>query len=179
MSAISSLKSRCILSLIRNHAYLNLSILPIELRTDIMDAIRDPHYGESKVAVRHYVHKDDEGVDWYGQHELVQYLHQNDPTNPILRYYKRGKKKYDRLYRASIRQGADFMLHYEGVLYDEVRDAYVVAKYNCKYQIRRDTECEGFSEKQLPSVILKRLETQGRLSEPTMVPISSIKSDKK
>lgn len=170
-----SLKSKCISTLIRNHAYLNLTVLPQELRIEILDAIRDPHYGEHRVAVRHYALDPEEGVDWFGQHEIVEYLYHNDPKNPILRYYPRGTKRYNQLCHAIVRHGLDFMFHYQGILYDESRDVFVCAKYNCKYKVKCDGEGEGFLEEQLPPVLLKQLEDKKRLSPPMMVPISSIK----
>ena len=174
LSALS-LKSACIVILIRNHAYMNLTVLPSELRIEILEAIRDPHYGEHKVAIRHYALNPEEGVDWCGQHEIVEYLYHNDPKNPILRYYPRGTKRYNQLCQASTRHGVDFMLHYQGVLYDESRDVYVRAKYNCKYKVKCDSEGEGFLEEQLPPVLLKQLEDKKRLLPPMMVPLSSIK----
>ena len=70
----------------------------------------------------------------------------------------------------SVRHGLDFMFHYQGILYDESRDVYVRAKYNCKYKVKCDSEGEGFLEEQLPPVLLKQLEDKKRLLPPMMVP---------
>lgn len=49
---VPSLKILCISWLIRNSQSLNMTVLPEELRDEIMSAIRNPYYGEEHVQIR-------------------------------------------------------------------------------------------------------------------------------
>lgn len=158
-----SLRKTCIMVLIRNCHCMNLTILPRELAIEIMEAIRDSRYEEHKVAIRHLTR---ENLD---RHMITEFLYQNDPKNPILRCHIKGSELYESLLRYHQQQGID-MLRSHGVIYDGSRDVYVRAYYNF--------HCSGYNncylEEQETAKLLRLMEDHKAISEPIIVPLSTI-----
>lgn len=168
-----SLKKICILTLIRNCHCMNLTILPREVTLEIMEAIRDPEYGEYKVTIRHAY--GNSVVVWIGSH-VTEFLRRNDPQSSLLHYYSRGSNEYCNLwnYRQSHTHGLDILRESNGILYDGIRDVYYQARYTYTH------ESHSFVvycclEEQLPTKLVTQLEEQRMISPPIIVLYSALK----
>ena len=171
-----SLKKICILTLIRNCRYINLTILPCELAIEIMEAVRDPEYGEHKVDIRYLIDAFNHHTTHF-QYVITEFLHHNDPQNPILRYHSRESRRYNQYYNLhhSPHQEVDHLKMIEGVLYDKSRDAYIEADYNYTCRKGRTNKIKScYLEEQLPEKLLKQMEEKKIISPSISVPISSI-----
>ena len=150
-----SLKTSCIITLVRNYKYINLTILPEELSAEIMEAIRDPKYGEQKVTVCYF-------DDIFTHHtDIVDYLYHHDPQNQILRHYGRETEWYNYF--------RDRSRTWQGVIYDESRDTFVIADYT--HEVYKTHFC--YLVENLPPTLLKQLETKYKI-EVVNAPLSAI-----
>ena len=157
-----SLKTLCIAMLIRNCRYMNFTILPYELAEEIMEAIREPHYGKQKVAIRRLI-RPVHNFTSYHDH-ITDYLVRNDPQNPILRYYIKGTEEYNSYQRAR-----GYGPKPEGLIYNSDRDVFIRADY--RHTIDDQSPC--YLEEDLPPPLI--LQLKDIISDPIMIPISTIK----
>ena len=160
-----SLKMTCVMTLVHNYRYINLTILPHELSTEIMSAIRDSHYGEQKVTTRRLADPHNNRDAFRHHDRVVEYLFCRDPQNPILRYHLPGTAMYDLFFRATSKDQTRGMIH--DVSHDCIVEAdyrHTVETYLC------------YLEENLPLPLISQLEEEHIISEPILVPISTIKS---
>ena len=149
-----SLRTSCILILIRNYRHINFTILPEELSTEIMLAIREPEYEKHIVTVC--------GVGTDIHTAIVEYCSHYDTSNKILRYYDRGTPQYDAFYRNLGTTPA-------GVIYDASRDVFIATDYT--HLVNRVSLC--YIAEDLRQGLLYELETKYKI-ELISAPLSAI-----
>lgn len=161
-----ALKTSCVVTLVHHYEFINFTVLPRELSAEIMEAIRDPHYGERKVAIRHLIDPNNGGMSIQYHTEILEYLSRNDPQNPILRYYIPGTFLFN-AYRMITQRGG---VSASGIIYDATRDVIVEADYRHSHGGKK---C--YLDEDLPLPLIAQLEEEHVISNPIMVPISTIK----
>lgn len=157
-----SLKTLCVITLVRNYTYINFTILPRELSAEIASAFRDPNYGEQQVMI-YYV------IGFSSPHrEILEYLLRHDPKNPILHYYEKGHCQY--YYHKSIQNGNVVC----DMIYDSVQDIVIVTGYT--YYVNNLATCfYCYLEDDLPKPLLEKLRSKYNLVSST-VSISLLRS---
>ena len=112
-----SLKTSCVLTLVRHYEYINFTVLPCELSSEIVSAFRDPHYKEQQVMICFF-------DDPFPPHrEIMEYFLLHDPKNPILRYYAKGHCQY---YHHRFTQNYST---FSAMIHDPVQDIIIVTGY--------------------------------------------------
>lgn len=159
-----SLKKWCIITLIRNYRFINLTAIPPEVASEIMDAIRDPNYHEYTVMIRY--------VNLYsgGMTRITEFFYQNDPQNPILQYHHRNTQSY--MGSHLIRVDTNTSLKYFGIIYDDVKDIYIEAVFTHTTINSDGVGC--FLEEELPPKLVNDLAMNEEIYEPVEVPLSQV-----
>ena len=146
-----SLKTSCIITLVRNYRYINHTILPHEVSTEIIEAIRDPRYGEQQVRICYFV------APTTHHRDILEYFLHHDPRNPLLHYYGRDTREYNH-YRLTIN---NYTTHIDGSMYDSVQDVVIETDYT--HLITEQGIC-CYLEEDLPTPLLDQLKSKYKIS---------------
>ncbi len=139
-----SLKTLCVITLVRNYTYINFTILPRELSAEIASAFRDPHYGEQQVMICFF------SDPFPPYREILEYFLLHDPKNPILHYYDRSHSNY--YYHKSTQHDSACC----GMIHDFVQDIVIVTGYT--HYVNNLVTCfYCYLEENLPKPLLEQL----------------------
>lgn len=145
-----SLKTSCIITLVRNYRYINHTILPDEVSTEIIEAIRNPKYGEQKVRICYFE------APTTHHRDILEYLYQHDPKNPILHYYDKNTPPY--FHYHYIRP--NYNIHDDGLIHDPVHDVVIAINYT-HLVTHEATFC--YLEEELPTPLLDQLKSKYKI----------------
>ena len=145
-----SLKTSCIITLAHHYRYINHTILPEEVSVEIIEAIRNPKYGEQQVRICYF----EAPTTHHG--DIIEYLYHHDPENPLLHYYDKNTPTYFHYHHVKHYYNSNL----DGSIYDPVHDVAIVCKYT---HLVKDWAIYCYLEEDLPISLLDQLKSKYKI----------------